>query len=333
MTTSAEASTDAAMMRRVLRAGAIGNFIEYFDNALYAYFAVTIAKLFFPSDDPVAGLLATFAVFGIAFFIRPVGGIVFGHIGDRLGRKRQLILALLLMSLATTILGLLPTYDSVGVLAPILLVVVRLLQGFSVGGESTGAFVLVVEHSDTESRGRNTAPLIVSSVAGALFAAVAALILTAALPADSITGWGWRIPFLLAIPLGIVGVYLRLHIDDSEAYKEAAKESAVISSEAEHRPMPLVEAFRTVPKQIFILFAWVSLQAAAGYITVGYMVSHLQQFEDYSFSVSLGIYIAALAIAMVLSSLLGRLMDRISRKAFASILAVGLAVWVFRRSR
>nr|WP_246371853.1 MFS transporter [Gordonia humi] len=316
-------------MRRVLRAGAIGNFIEYFDNALYAYFAVTIAKLFFPSDDPVAGLLATFAVFGIAFFIRPVGGIVFGHIGDRLGRKRQLILALLLMSLATTILGLLPTYDSVGVLAPILLVVVRLLQGFSVGGESTGAFVLVVEHSDTESRGRNTAPLIVSSVAGALFAAVAALILTAALPADSITGWGWRIPFLLAIPLGIVGVYLRLHIDDSEAYKEAAKESAVISSEAEHRPMPLVEAFRTVPKQIFILFAWVSLQAAAGYITVGYMVSHLQQFEDYSFSVSLGIYIAALAIAMVLSSLLGRLMDRISRKAFASILAVGLAVWVF----
>ena len=315
-------------MRRVRRAGAIGNFIEYFDNALYAYFAVTIAKLFFPTADPVAGLLSTFAVFGVAFFIRPLGGVVFGHIGDRWGRKRQLILALLLMSIATTALGLLPTYETVGLLAPALLMVCRLVQGFSVGGESTGAFVLVVEHSAAASRGRNTAPLIVSSIAGAACAALTALLTTMLLPAGAITEWGWRLPFLIAVPLGIVGLYLRLHIDESEAYKEASKASAVINAVKGHRHSPLGQAFRRVPREMLILFGWVALQAVAGYLTVGYMVSHLVQFEKFPMSAALGILVGAMAIAMVAATLLGRLMDRIPRKRFATILSVGLAVWV-----
>ncbi|WP_369046577.1 MFS transporter [Sinomonas sp. P10A9] len=328
MATTHSAPSDAATMRRVRRAGAIGNFIEYFDNALYAYFAVTIAKLFFPTADPVAGLLSTFAVFGVAFFIRPVGGIVFGHIGDRWGRKRQLILALLLMSISTTALGLLPTYATVGLLAPALLMGCRLLQGFSVGGESTGAFVLVVEHSAAASRGRNTAPLIVSSIAGAACAAATALATTALLPPEAITEWGWRVPFFIAVPLGVVGLYLRLHIDESEAYKEATKESAVINKAVGHRHSPLAQAFRSVPKEMLILFGWVALQAVAGYLTVGYMVSHLVQFEKFAFSSALGILIAAMVIAMIASTLLGRLMDRISRRSFASILSIGLAVWV-----
>ncbi|WAH96327.1 MFS transporter [Arthrobacter sp. MMS18-M83] len=328
-TTHSPAPSELARMRKVRRAGAIGNFIEYFDNALYAYFAVTIAKLFFPTVDPVAGLLSTFAVFGVAFLIRPVGGVVFGHIGDRLGRKRQLILALLLMSVSTTILGLLPTYATVGVLAPALLLVCRLLQGFSVGGESTGAFVLVVEHSPAGRRGRNTAPLIVSSIAGAASAALLAMITTSVLSAEALTAWGWRLPFFVAVPLGIVGLYLRLHIDESEAFKEAAKESAVINAAAGHRHAPLIQAFRSVPKELFILFCWVALQAVAGYLTVGYMVTHLVQFEKLPMATALGVLVSGMVIAMLACSLFGRLVDRISRKKFAIMISVGLAIWVF----
>lgn len=321
-------AADSALIRRVRRAGAIGNFIEYFDNALYAYFAVTIAKLFFPTQDPVAGLLSTFAVFGVAFFIRPLGGIVFGHIGDRWGRKRQLIMSILLMSISTTALGLLPGYSAIGLLAPALLLVCRLVQGFSVGGESTGAFVLVVEHSHASRRGRNTAPLIVYSIAGAAAAALAAMATTSMLSPAMIAGWGWRIPFFIAVPLGLVGLYLRLHVDESDAYKEAAKESAVINDAVGRRHSPLAQAFRSVPKEMLVLFGWVSLQAVAGYLTVGYMVSHLVAFEKFPMTTALGILVAAMVIAMVASALFGRLMDRIPRKRFATIMSVGLAVWV-----
>lgn len=327
-TTHSPAAAEDARMRKVRRAGAIGNFIEYFDNALYAYFAVTIAKLFFPTVDPVAGLLSTFAVFGLAFFIRPVGGIVFGHIGDRFGRKRQLILALLLMSIATTILGMLPTYETVGILAPILLIGCRLLQGFSVGGESTGAFVLVVEHSKANSRGRNTAPLIVASIAGAACAAVSAMITTSVLSNEALLSWGWRLPFFIAVPLGVVGLYLRLHIDESDAFKGAAKDSAVINAAAGHHHAPLVQAFRSVPKELFILFSWVALLAVTGYLTVGYMVSHLVQFEGFAMSTALGILVGGMIIAMIACTFLGRLMDRMTRKNFATAMSVGLAVWV-----
>ncbi|MGF9664209.1 MFS transporter [Arthrobacter crystallopoietes] len=322
--------TDAAMIRRVRRAGAIGNFIEYFDNALYAYFAVTIAALFFPKVDPVAGLLSTFAVFGVAFFIRPLGGVVFGHIGDRWGRKLQLILALLLMSVSTTAIGLLPTYDSVGLLAPVLLMACRLLQGFSVGGESTGAFVLVVEHSPVATRGRNTAPLIVFTIAGAACAALLAMFITTSLSPDQLLAWGWRLPFFAAVPLGLVGLWLRMSIDDSDAFKEAAKTSGAASKRAAGKhEAPLLRAIRTVPKEMFILFSWVAMQAVAGYLIIGYMVSHLVQFEGYTMTTALLILVGALTIVMFTVTGMGRLADKISRKKFAMVISVALLVWTF----
>ncbi|WP_148311800.1 MFS transporter [Paraburkholderia xenovorans] len=141
------------LRKKVARAGAIGNFIEFYDFTLYGFFAVTIAELFFPRFDSVAGLLSTFALFGVGFFIRPLGAIAFGHIGDRWGRKRALLIAVGLMSASTAAIGVLPTYTTVGVLAPALLLICRLVQGFSAGGEQTGAFVLVVEHSPERERG------------------------------------------------------------------------------------------------------------------------------------------------------------------------------------
>jgi MHS family proline/betaine transporter-like MFS transporter len=317
-------------IRKVRRAGAIGNFIEYFDNALYGFFAVTIAKLFFPSFDPVVGLLSTFALFGVSFVVRPLGAIVFGHIGDRWGRKTVLIASILLMSIATAVVGLLPTYSVVGVVAPLLLLICRLLQGFSAGGESTTALVLVAEHSPVRDRGRNVAPLIASTIAASVVASLTAMIASLAVPADLFSAWVWRVPFLLAVPLGVVGLLLRLQVDDADVYKSASAVSAVIArNPRERRRSPLAQAFRTAKKDMLILFLWVALQATAGYLTVSYMATQLIHFDGHSMVSSYAIIVVALAAAAVAILYLGRLAGRLSRKSLAMALSAGLVVWSY----
>jgi MHS family proline/betaine transporter-like MFS transporter len=317
-------------IRTVRRAGAIGNFIEYFDNALYGIFAVTIAKLFFPTFDPVAGLLSTFALFGVSFFVRPVGAMIFGHIGDRWGRKTVLISSILMMSISTAILGVLPTYSAVGTLAPMLLLLCRLLQGFSTGGEATTAFVLVAEHSPVTRRGRNIAPLISATIAAIAGGSLVAMITNVAASPELVTAWVWRVPFLLAIPLGIVGLWLRLKVDDAEVYKAASEVSAVINKDlktgGEHHT-PIVQAFRKRKKEMLVLFLWVALQATGGYILVSYMATQLIQFNRYSPVSAFGIIVIALAIAAVVAIYLGRIADRVGRKQFAMAMAAGLVVW------
>ncbi|HVV09297.1 MFS transporter [Amycolatopsis sp.] len=327
--TAGSARPNPVDISRVRRAGAIGNFIEYFDNALYGIFAVTIAKLFFPSFDPVVALLSTFALFGVSFVVRPVGAIVFGHIGDRWGRKTVLISSILLMSIATTLVGLLPTYSTVGVLAPVLLLVCRLCQGFSTGGESTTALVLVAEHSPVPDRGRNVAPLISATILASVIASLTAMIVSLAIPASALSGGFWRVPFLLAVPLGIVGLVLRLRVDDAEVYKSAAEVSAVIGKQDSERRAPLVQAFRTAKKSMVILFLWVALQATAGYITVSYMATHLMHFDGHSMVSTYGIIVVALGIATVAMPVLGRLTRRMSRKTFAMAMCAGLVVFSY----
>ncbi|MFC0249716.1 MFS transporter [Citricoccus parietis] len=317
----------AQKMARIRRAGAIGNFIEYFDNALYAYFAVTIAALFFPPGDPVANLLATFAIFGVAFFIRPVGGIVFGYVGDRFGRKRQLIYAILLMSVSTAAIGILPTYESVGILAPLLLLVCRLAQGFSVGGESTGAFVMVVEQSPVGRRGRNAAPLVITTILGAAVAASLSAGISLVFSDEAMIEYAWRLPFFVALPLGIVGLILRARIGESDAFKEATKAPArSASARPAAKESPLRRAFRTSGKQMLTLFLWVSLVAVCGYMVVGYMVSHLVSFEGYDQLSALMILVCAQLMAAVGQVFMGRLADKFSRKQFGMLLSGCLAV-------
>ncbi|KAA9164433.1 MHS family MFS transporter [Amycolatopsis acidicola] len=310
---------------KIRRAGAIGNFIEYFDNALYGFFAVTIAKLFFPAFDPVVGLLSTFALFGVSFVVRPLGAIVFGHIGDRWGRKTVLISSILLMSIATALVGVLPTYSAAGVLAPVLLLFCRLCQGFSTGGESTTALVLVAEHSPVPDRGRNVAPLISATIAASVAASLTAMIVSLAVPASALSGGFWRVPFLIAIPLGVVGLVLRLQVDDAEVYKSAAEVSTVIGK----KHTPLAQAFRTAKKGMLVLFLWVALQATAGYITVSYMATHLMHFDGHSTISTYAIIAAGLAVATAAMPLLGRLTARMSRKTFAMAMAAGLVIFSY----
>jgi MFS transporter, MHS family, proline/betaine transporter len=317
-------------IRAARRAGAIGNFIETFDSALYGIFAVIIAKLFFPTFDQVAGLISTFAVFGASFVVRPVGAMIFGHVGDRWGRKTVLISSILMMSIATAAVGVLPTYAAAGTLAPVLLLACRLLQGFSNGGEATTAFVLVAEHSPVLRRGRNIALLVSSTLAAIACVSLIALISNLAVSPDLLTAWMWRMPFLLAIPLGIVGLWLRLKVDDAEVYKAASEVSTVINKnlrpDSNHH-MPIVQAFRKSKTEMLVLFLWAALGAVAGYITMTYMATQLIQFNKYTPVSAFGITAIALAIAAAATFYTGRIADRITRKQFAMGAAAGLALW------
>ncbi len=215
-------------MRKVLISGMIGNGFEWYDFALYGQMAFIIGHLFFPSENEVAQQLAAFAAFAVAFVFRPLGAMLFGWIGDAYGRKKALIIAMLMMAIPTTAIGLLPTYETVGVLAPVLLVIIRILQGLSLGGEFGGAITYVVEHSDGKRRGILGSTTIISLIIGFLFGSFVVLMVKHSMSAEAFESWGWRIPFLLGIVIGLVGFYIRHHCAESPVY-ETAKQQGTLS--------------------------------------------------------------------------------------------------------
>lgn len=325
MTSAAHPASAEARIRRAraTRAGAIGNFIEFYDFTLYGFFAITISQQFFPAFSSQAALLATFAVYGGAFVMRPVGAIVLGHIGDHLGRKRALLVAVVLMSVATAAVGVLPGYGTIGVGAPLLLLLCRLTQAFSAGGEQSGSYVLVIEHSPVAERGRNGSWLVVSVMLGVMSGALASLLMSSVTTKAQMDSWGWRVPFLLGVPLGFLGLYLRMKLEESETFRTAAAQVALQG----RRRIPLVQAFRTVRVEMVTLFAWVGLVSLAGYMLIGFMVTLMVKFEHYSMTTALLVIALAFLFAMPVVHYLCRLSDRLSRKVFAGGLSLGLAIW------
>ena len=194
---------------RVVAAGAIGNVLEWYDFAVYGYFAAAIGRAFFPSADPVAQILAAFGVFAVGFLMRPVGGAVIGHIGDRLGRRAALSFSVAAMAVPTFLVGVLPGYETLGVFAPILLTLLRMIQGLSVGGEFTTSIVFMVERAEPAHRGLIGAMASCGAVAGILLGSATGAALAALMPPESLESWGWRIPFLLGLVVGLAGVLLR----------------------------------------------------------------------------------------------------------------------------
>lgn len=221
-------------MKRVLLACMIGNALEWYDFALYGFFVGLIGRLFFPSDDPLVSIIAGYGAFAAAFLLRPVGAIVLGAIGDKYGRKPALLLALYLMAIPTTLIGFLPTYATAGIIAPILLTTLRLLQGFSVGGELTGSMIFIAEHSDGKHRGFLTSFVPCSTYIGMLAGSSIAYYTHATLTPELMAQWGWRIPFLLSI-IGVgVGIYIRRRVTETETFER-------IKKAAEHTPqLPIV---------------------------------------------------------------------------------------------
>lgn len=312
-----------ATLRKVIAAAAIGNFVEWFDFAVYGFLATLIANQFFTGNSPSVGLLKTFAVFAVAFALRPLGGIVFGALGDRLGRKRILSITILMMAGATTLIGLLPTYASIGVMAPVLLTLARCVQGFSAGGEYAGAVAYLMEHAPRHKRAWYGSFVPVSTFSAFAVAAVLAYALEASLSPEAMASWGWRVPFLVAAPLGIVGLFLRWRMEETPAFK------AVQVKGKGHAHSPLKATLRHHGRAIGCLGAFISLTALSFYMFTTYFATYLQVAGHLSRAQALLVSTVALLFAAAACPLAGAFSDRVGRRKTVGFTCLWVMVTVF----
>ncbi|QCY48484.1 MFS transporter [Glutamicibacter creatinolyticus] len=314
-----------ATRRKVVAASFIGNFVEWFDYAAYGYLAVTISVVFFPESAPQTALLMTFALFAISFLVRPLGGFVWGHIGDRIGRREALSWSILLMSGATFCIALLPGYASIGIGAPLLLLALRLVQGFSASGEYAGAAAFLVEYAPANRRGLYAAVVPASTATGLLLGSLMAALLTGLLQADQMESWGWRLPFLLAAPMGLIGRYIRTKLEDSPAFKELAQEDEVIKA-------PVKSLFRDHWRRLVLAAGAVLLNAVGFYVILSYMPTYLSQELGLDETASYVATTVALVTYIGFIFITGMLSDKFGRKRVlmsASVLFVLFTVPAF----
>ncbi|MEU7019384.1 MFS transporter [Streptomyces sp. NPDC046203] len=312
--------TDDAAVRRAVKAASLGNAMEWYDFGIYAYLAGTLGRVFFPSGSDTVQLLSSFATFAVAFLVRPLGGMVFGPMGDRIGRKKVLALTMILMAIGTFAIGVIPGYASIGFWAPVLLILFRLLQGFSTGGEYGGAATFIAEYAPDKRRGFFGSFLELGTLAGYATAAGLVTGLTAWLGQDGMDAWGWRVPFLAAAPLGLIGIHLRLRLDDTPAYlklddsadrtrgpgKPDAARAATRSG--------LGEIFRAHWRPLLLCVALVGAYNITDYMLLSYMPTYLSDELDYSVTHGLLILVATMVLLMLLINRVGRLSDRFGRK-------------------
>jgi len=314
-------SVDQALLRKVIVAAGLGNFVEWFDFAVYGFLATTLATLFFPTSDPIVGLLSTFAVFAVAFALRPLGGLVFGVLGDRVGRRRILSLTILLMAGATTAMGLLPTHATAGVFATVGLCLARSVQGFSAGGEYAGACAYVLEHCPADRRGRYSSFLPVSTFVAFGSAAVIAYIVTATTSDAQMAAWGWRVPFLVAAPIGLFGFVIRWRLTETPLFRVLEADGAVAGA-------PLRETFAAHWPTMLRLGGFISATALSFYIFTTYMSTYLETVVGVGPATALASSVVALAVAAALAPVLGKLSDRVGRKKSMYFACGALAVLV-----
>ncbi len=293
-------------MRNVI-AGCVGNVLEWYDFALYGFFAPFIAKQFFPSDDQVSSLLATFGVFAVGFFMRPGGAVIFGILGDKLGRKRALEISVIMMAIPTTLIGVLPTHEQAGILAPILLTLIRLVQGVSVGGEFTGSISYVVEQAPYGRRGLYSSWTVFSLLGGILLGSAVSGLVTNILTPDQMLSYGWRLPFFLGIVIGVIGLYLRRGLDESPTFKRL-KESGQLSKR------PIREALQNHWREISIVIGATCVGSVNFYMIFVYLTTFLSAETHVLLSSALDINTISMVVLMVLVPLMGLLSDRIGRR-------------------
>src|ERR1700722_14454582 len=297
-------------MRRDTAGTAIGNFMEWYDFGVYGYIATTIAQVFYPGDSVSAvHLIATFSTLAAAFVVRPVGGLIFGPLGDRIGRKRVLVITIVLMTIGTTGTGLLPGYSTIGVWAPILLVVARVFQGLSTGGEYVGAMTYIVEQAPDRKRGMVVGFLPLGNLAGFVAAGLIVTGLQTWLPSHDMLSWGWRVPLLLSAPLGLVAVLMRMRLDESPAYQGESQEKAPDDDPRQYR--------RTIAEQwkpMLICAALVYTSNAADYMLTGYLPTYLKVLVHIGPTTGLAMITATLTILAILLVFVAALSDRIGVK-------------------
>jgi MFS transporter, MHS family, proline/betaine transporter len=288
--------------RRAILAAVVGNVLEWYDFAVYAYMATIIARQFFPSQDEVVSLLSAFAAFGVGFVVRPLGGIVIGRLGDVRGRKAALILTIILMAAGTVMIGLVPAYASIGVAAPILIVIARLLQGFSAGGEWGGATAFIVEWAPAGRRGLYGSLQQSSVACGLLLGSGIAAAVSTLFSAATVDEWAWRIPFLFGGVLAPIGLYMRRNIEETPAFARVSREPA--------SPALSVPAMRLAARALGFTVLW----TVSYYIVLSYMPTFLQKQVGLPRTHALWATTAGLLLLALAAPLLGWCSDRIGRK-------------------
>lgn len=317
-------------LKRIVAASLIGTTIEWYDFFLYGSAAALVFnKLFFPESDPLVGTLLSFLTYAVGFAARPIGALVFGHYGDRLGRKKLLVLSLLMMGGATFAIGLLPTHATVGSMAPIMLTVLRLVQGFALGGEWGGAVLLVSEHGDARRRGFWASWPQTGAPAGQLLATGVLALLTAVLSESSFGAWGWRIPFLLSGVLVIVGLWIRLSVDESPVFKEALKRAEERKADAPAERMPLVAVLKHHWRDVLVAMGARMAENISYYVITAFILVYATTSAGVSKQTALNAVLIASALHFAVIPAWGALSDRWGRRPVYLIGAVGVGLWMF----
>jgi metabolite-proton symporter len=309
---------------RIVSASLIGTTVEWYDFFLYSSAAALVFnKLFFPTSDPLTGTLLAFTTYAIGFLARPIGGLVFGHYGDKIGRKKLLVMSLLMMGGATFAMGLLPTYATVGIAAPILLTLLRLVQGFALGGEWGGAVLIVSEHGSADRRGFWASWPQCGAPGGNLLATGVLAVLAAVQTDAAFLSWGWRIPFLLSAVLVVIGLWIRLAVSESPVFLEAQRKAPAIEK------APIVEVFRNGWRQVLIAMGARMGENVSYYVITAFILVYVTESLGLAKSVGLNAVLIGSAVHFVTIPLWGLLSDRVGRRAVYLFGAAGMAVWGF----
>lgn len=304
-----ESLSDSAQLRRVVLTSFIGTTVEWYDYFIYGTAAALVFnQLFFPTFDPLAGTMAAFATYSVGFFARPIGGVVFGHFGDRIGRKSMLVLTLMIMGAATFLIGLLPTYESIGIGAPICLTLLRFMQGLGVGGEWGGAVLMAVEHGDGKRRGFYGSWAQAGVPAG-LILATSVFALCARLPREALLAWGWRIPFLLGILLTGIGLFIRLNVSESPLFEKMRA-----TKSQENRQTPLAQLWRSSRRQVLLAMGARFGENISFYILTVFMITYSVAVLKSGEQNVLNAILIASAFALITIPTFAVLSDRIGRR-------------------
>ncbi|MEJ3652781.1 MFS transporter [Actinomycetes bacterium KLBMP 9759] len=317
---------------KVVAASMAGTTVEWYDFFLYGVAAgLVFGKVFFPQSDPSAATLLALGTFAIGFIARPIGGLVFGHYGDRLGRKTLLVISLLLMGVATFAIGLLPGYATIGLAAPLILVVLRLVQGFALGGEWGGAVLIVSEHGDAARRGYWASWPQAGVPMGQLLANGLLALLALFQDEQSFLTWGWRIPFLLSAVLVLIGLWVRLSVEESPIFKEAQAQAEQRAAAGEREVVPIVDVFRRYPREVLTAMGARFAENVSYYIFTIVIITYLTNEHLHSLSNSfvLNAVLIGAAVHLVTIPMWGALSDRFGRRPIYLLGAVGVGVWSF----
>jgi MFS family permease len=323
----------AINMRKVAMTSLAGTSIEWYDFFLYGTAAAIIFPIaFFPQDlPPMVLLIISFSTFAVGFIARPLGGIVFGHFGDRVGRKRTLVVALMMMGVATTLIGLLPTYDSIGLAAPLCLVTLRFIQGLAVGGQWGGAMLLVTESAPADKRGWYGAYAQAGAPMGVILANLAFISVSASMSDEAFLAWGWRLPFIASILLIAISLYIQLRMEDTEAFKALQAEQAASPQQAVAERSPVFEAMRRYPRRILLAAgAFLSVQVTF-YILIAFVIAYglNSPTVDLTRDELLISVLVAAAIMMPAQFYFSGLSDRVGRKQIYRWGAILTGIWGF----